>query len=931
MSDESAAVLFCLFLPALLVVAFLLWRTRRQVAKLTSQLAEQQTALTGLLQRLGQTDAAPPDALPQPPTTADILAEAAPVEIVPIDAPPSEASPPLAKPAEPLPAAPDRTPPPVSAVESPLAAAPQTEADKPSIFQPFLDWFLGMAIVVRVGIVLLFIGVALLFRYAVDQGWLSVEVRLAGAALLGGLLVAIGWRLRQRQPVYALTLQGGGFGIAYMTVFAAFRLYELLPGLPAFLLLLALVTLCMALAVLNDSRALAVLAIGGGFLAPILASTGEGSHVALFGYYLVLNVGILGVAWFKAWRELNLLGFVFTFVLGLLWGADFYQPAFFATVEPFLFVFFLFYVAIAILFTRRQPPVLLGFVDGPLVFGTPLVALALQRPLVADFPNGLAWSAAGAGLLYLLLAALLGRGAGPNYRPLVRVFVPLGTILLTLAVPLAFANDTTSYLWAIEGAALVWLGLRQRGQFNQYFGSFLQVAAGIALATHLIVAGFEESTVPPILNSYYAGALVVALSAFASSYFFLSSQRAEDATPNPLHSWLHWLLTAYGLAWWYLGGVLETVIVTQQTDANYLLAGLLSFVALSCLAGEIVGSRLAWRSLGLPWLALGPLIGLAYLIGFVTGDPPFAYGGWYSFLLAFAVHYWILRRWDGEGWQRLYHAAGLWLIGLVGTTGIAGLVLERLPLAWEEVVVNTYWAALWPLWFVLLMAAVSGAGQRLAWPTARHYRFYVGPLLVLPALILAGWSVDVNARFSGAPGLLPYLPVLNPIGLSNLLVLGLLLLWLQQLKRMGFPLQLVKAGRLGVIFVIFFWVNVEMARTVHHWQNLPFRLEAIFDSPLLQAAYAIVWGVLALVLMFGATRRGVRWVWMLGGALLALTVLKLLFVDLAGTGTVARIVSFLGVGLLMTVIGYFAPVPPTVEEKAAGISAGDVADTTNET
>lgn len=65
--------------------------------------------------------------------------------------------------------------------------------------------------------------------------------------------------------------------------------------------------------------------------------------------------------------------------------------------------------------------------------------------------------------------------------------------------------------------------------------------------------------------------------------------------------------------------------------------------------------------------------------------------------------------------------------------------------------------------------------------------------------------------------------------------------------------------------------------------------------------------------MFGATRRGVRWVWMLGGALLALTVLKLLFVDLAGTGTVARIVSFIGVGLLMTVIGYFV-VPPAVDD-----------------
>ena len=698
-----------------------------------------------------------------------------------------------------------------------------------------------------------------------------------------------------------------------MTVFAAFRLYELLPGLPAFLLLLALVTLCMALAVLNDSRALAVLAIGGGFLAPILSSTGEGSHITLFGYYLVLNVGILGVAWFKAWRELNLLGFVFTLLLGFLWGSEFYQPDFFATVEPFLIVFFLFYVAIAILFTRRQPPVLLGFVDGPLVFGTPLAALALQTPLVADFAYGLAWSAAGAGLLYLLLAAALQRTGQPNVRPLAQVFAPLGIILLTLAVPLAFANDTTTYLWAIEGTALVWLGLRQRQRFHQYFGPLLQMAAGVALLLYAADTIFDTGEPPPILNSYYAGALVVALSGLVSGWFFLASQGRPETAPDPIHRWLHWLLTGYGLLWWYVGGLLETVIITQLYDPQYLLAGMLSFVALSCLVGELIGGRLAWRGIRLPWLALWLPIGLIYLAGLFVGDPPFAYGGWYAFPLALVVHFWVLRRWDAVGWQRLYHALGFWLIGLIGTTEI-GMRVVYFVNAVELTEEATYRAALWPLWFVLLMAGVNWGGQRITWPVARHFRLYIGPILTLLALILAGWSLNVNARFSGATDSLPYLPVLNPLGLANLVVLGLLLLWLQHLKRLEFPLRLVKNARLSVIFLIFVWLNVEMARTVHHWQAVPFRLAALFDSPLLQAAYAIVWGVLALVLMFGATRRGVRWVWMLGGALLALTVLKLLFVDLAGTGTVARIVSFIGVGLLMTVIGYFAPVPPAVDD-----------------
>ena len=72
------------------------------------------------------------------------------------------------------------------------------------------------------------------------------------------------------------------------------------------------------LAVLQDAMVLAALGTSGGFLAPILASTGGGSHVGLFSYYAALNAGVLAVAWFRSWRFLNWLAFVFTFALNAL-------------------------------------------------------------------------------------------------------------------------------------------------------------------------------------------------------------------------------------------------------------------------------------------------------------------------------------------------------------------------------------------------------------------------------------------------------------------------------------------------------------------------------------------------------------------------------------------------------------------------------------
>ena len=117
-------------------------------------------------------------------------------------------------------------------------------------------------------------------------------------------------------------------------------------------LLIAIAALTVWLALRADSQAFAGLAIAGGFLAPMLTST-RGAPLPLFGYFAILNGAIFALAWRRAWRALNVLGFVFTFALGLFWGERYYASEHFATVEPFLVLFFAYYVAIAILEARR--------------------------------------------------------------------------------------------------------------------------------------------------------------------------------------------------------------------------------------------------------------------------------------------------------------------------------------------------------------------------------------------------------------------------------------------------------------------------------------------------------------------------------------------------------------------------------------------------
>ena len=249
-------------------------------------------------------------------------------------------------------------------------------------------WLFGGNTVVRMGVLVLFVGLAFLAKYAIDNALLPPELRLAAIGAAGIALFAGGFRLRGKAPdklAYALTLQGAGVAVLYLTVFAAFRLYQFLPAGAAFAALGLVCAFAAVIAVAQNAMPMAFIGFAGGFAAPILVSTGQGNHVGLFSYYLLLGVAIAGLAWAKAWRPLNLLGFFATFGVATLWGVLKYRPEHFDTTEPFLIAFFLVYLAASLLYALRHSLEPKQAVDATLIFGTPIVAFGLQAALVRDY------------------------------------------------------------------------------------------------------------------------------------------------------------------------------------------------------------------------------------------------------------------------------------------------------------------------------------------------------------------------------------------------------------------------------------------------------------------------------------------------------------------------------------------------------------------
>lgn len=759
-------------------------------------------------------------------------------------------------------------------------------------------WFSGGNTVVRVGIVILFFGVAFLLRYAYEHVRVPIELRLTGIAIGAIALLVIGWQLRSRRAGYALALQGGGIGILYLLIFAAFRLYQLLPPTAAFVLLVGVAAFSAVLAVAQDSRALAVLGASGGFLAPVLASTGGGSHVALFSYYAILNAGILGIAWFKAWRALNLVGFAFTFVIGTLWGWRFYRPEHFASTEPFLVLFFLFYLAIPLLFARRQAGKLERYVDATLVFGVPLVAFGLQVGLVREMEYGAAWSALALAALYLALARTVFNRAGEALRLLAESFLALGVVFGTLALPLALDGRWTSAAWALEGAAIVWIGVRQQRALARAFGIALQFLAGLAF-----LSGLGQPVADlPVANSVYLGCVFLALAGLFCAWYL--DRRRDDF--SKLERIAAHLLFAWGLVWWIAGGLRE---IDQHVLHAYRVQAALLFATGSCVIFSLLHQRLDWRAARYPAAALLPSMMLLAVLALDRDRHPFAHIGYVAWPLAFAGHYWLLRRHESEGsrYQYWLHAIGVWLLAVLASWEVAWAI--------DRVVAGR---AVWPLiaWALVpgaMLYALAQWGRRIAWPVAQHLEAYFLAGAAPLAVFLALWALFVNFISSGNPAPLPYVPILNPLDLAQIGAVLAIALWFLAGRSADVAAfrNVSLASAWGLLAAgVFVWANAVLLRTLHHWAGVPFSLESMLRSTLVETSLSIFWTLIALGAMVTATHRAARPVWLVGAGLMAVVVMKLFLVDLSNVGTVERIVSFIGVGVLMLVIGYFSPVPP---------------------
>ncbi|WP_026471810.1 DUF2339 domain-containing protein [Alkanindiges illinoisensis] len=772
-----------------------------------------------------------------------------------------------------------------------------------SIWHSFLQWFKGGNAIVRIGVIVLLVGVILLLRLANDLLTIPIEVRLGAVAIGGVALTLIGLKLRQNRRSYAISIQGAGLAIVYFTLFAAFRLYEVLPASLTFGLLAILAIVSAALALMQNALPLALLAFGGGFLAPLLTSTGSNNLVGLFSYYLILNLALAWMAHYKTWKVLNVLGAGMTFGMAGYLGWNSYEDSMRWPLEGLLLAHLALYLFIVVRYSQQlatvpaDESVRVAPVDSSLLFGVPLMGFALQAGLLHDIPYALALSSAVLSELYLALGYKLFY----QNRKLVLLtegVLALGIGFMALVIPLALDAQWTAVGWSVQGAALVWLGKRQNRIWSIRFGVLLEVLSTLALLwlsfdgkelllplvvysvclfiCALLVRKQNHQGVNLLLNLFQPAFLILAW-AFAASQVMLRELEQWSMGHQvywPLH---HLQFSLYPLIF---------IFITMLASWRFYWPQLSLLIRL-ILAALTLHAAVIWLDYG-HLLVHRPLLLLTI----------FSYAAFGLLAIQRLSRQLIYANTLQEAASSTQQHSlssrveqAIWAMGL---------------LIYSSVLLQVYWIKQPMIAMIILPLGLISALLLVKKPLLLIQRHTLLHDLSVPVSVaLFGWMMAANWLSSGQIGGLPYIPVLNVLDIC-LIGAGLVIYRLM----MDLPPVLIKVAQAGLGIAAFFSLTSLIIRTLHQWAGTPLWENGAWQVDLVQTSLTIIWTLCALILTGLASRYGWRQVWLAGIALLAVVVIKLLLVDLSNVAAIARIVSFIGAGLIMLLIGYIAPLPP---------------------
>ena len=373
----------------------------------------------------------------------------------------------------------------------------------------------------RAGIVAVLVGLSYFLKFAFENNWIgpATQVMIGIAAGLAVLFWSESFR-RKNYPGFAYSLKAVAFGALYLSLWAASQYYYLVPPSVTFFGMVMVTLTAIALSLRQNSELLAAFAIAGGFLTPVLVSTGQNREIALFCYIALLDLGMAWMVALKRWPRVLFGSFLGTVALFAAWASTFYTDPQLATTLAFASFFFVLY-AIAP-FVDKSLSRFSNLMAGLALLDAAAYFVASYTMLEQHYRVDLAWLCVAVAGFYFGLARLLHKQGGTAIPLYVPVNVALGVCFLTAAIPIKIESYWLAFAWLVEAGALFWAAHHSRSLLLRALGA----AAFVLGALRLV---FVDSAAPqPLLFNPRFGLYLLAIAVLA----LLAHYAAEEGGAN---------------------------------------------------------------------------------------------------------------------------------------------------------------------------------------------------------------------------------------------------------------------------------------------------------------------------------------------------------------------------------------------------------------
>ena len=354
---------------------------------------------------------------------------------------------------------------------APYAVRPQAESD--------LESRIGSHWLNRIGIAALLIGISYFLKFAFDNNWIGPAGRVIIGLLAGVAVVAWSERFRRKgYQAFSYSLKAVGIGALYLSLWAAFQVYALVPAGVAFFTMISVTAATAAMALAHDAPILAAFALLGGFATPLLLSTGQNHEAGLFVYVTILDLATLALVAFKPWRRLLVISYAGTFLFYVGWFSRFYNRSELEPTLAYATVFFaIFAIAPLVTIQPHGETSFLFSIPATLAFVNAVVYFLQLYSMIWEIDHAeMAWFALGLACLYIILSRVNFGGkisgsaiGGRASEGLHLLHLALAIGFITVAIPIRFDAHWITIGWFVEAAALLWVGNRIKSDLLNVF------------------------------------------------------------------------------------------------------------------------------------------------------------------------------------------------------------------------------------------------------------------------------------------------------------------------------------------------------------------------------------------------------------------------------------------------------------------------------